>query len=64
MKTCKYCGKTLVGKEKNFCKSCKDQGWDNAKKGAGFLFFFTTIALVVKTKGKDIASFAMSVLKR
>lgn len=64
MKTCKHCGKTLVGKEKSFCKSCKDKGLDNAKKVTIGAFTFAAATLFVKTKGKDVVSIATSILKR
>lgn len=52
-KKCKnpMCKKTLIGKEKIFCKSCKDKGWDVTKKASGAVI---GVGLLVHPRTRNI----------
>ncbi len=59
MKTCKKCGKDLIGTQRLFCKKCWDEGVDGAKKaGLTAIGVVGIIATVIFNKGKGSSNSA------
>ena len=52
MKTCKQCGKDLIGKQCLFCKKCLEKDKDLAKKVVGFGGLVVAVLGIVAKVGK------------
>lgn len=55
MKSCKMCGKDLIGKERILCRHCKEAGKDGAKRGGRIVAALSVAAAAVVKVSPKVA---------